>query len=320
VIMLTTKGGIEAKVTGFEAGADDYLVKPVDTAELLVRLKVLLRRAQSARYTVTRTGQLIAVFSLRGGVGVTSLAVNLAITLAGLWNTDVPLLDLALTMGQVALMFNTRPKTGIQHLAQREQAELDDAAVESSLYHHPTGVCILPAPMNPEDAETVSGTHVNSILPILKDRYPHLVADLASDLQEVTLTALDHADRVLLVLAPELASVRAAAGALAIFASLGCPDEKIELVLNWTFQRHGLPQKNIEAALHRRMDLVIPFAPDLFISSLNQGVPLVIGHPDSEITAQIEDFAFRLTRPERLPGPGEAMTPMLARVRERLDV
>nr|HID14216.1 response regulator [Anaerolineae bacterium] len=81
VMMLTTKGGIEAKVAGFEAGADDYLVKPVDTAELLVRLKVLLRRARGAEYAVTRTGQLFAVFSLRGGVGVTSLAVNLAVTL-----------------------------------------------------------------------------------------------------------------------------------------------------------------------------------------------------------------------------------------------
>lgn len=320
VVMLTTKGGIEAKVTGFEAGADDYLVKPVDTAELLVRLKVLLRRAQRAEYAVTRTGRLIAVFSLRGGVGVTSLAVNLAVTLTGLWNTDVPLLDLALTMGQVALMFNIKPKTSIQDLAQRESAELDDTMVESSLYHHPTGVCILPAPVHPEGAETVSSMHVNSVLPLLKDRYPHLVADLASDLQEVTLTGLDHADQILLVLAPELASVRAAVGALDIFSSLGYPDEKTKLVLNWTFQRRGLSQKNIEAALHRPMDLVIPFAPDPFVSSLNQGIPLVIGYPDSEIAAQIEDLAFCLTRPERLPGPGEKMTPMLARVRERLGV
>jgi pilus assembly protein CpaE len=320
VIMLTTKGGIEAKVAGFEAGADDYLIKPVDTTELLVRLKVMLRRVQQADYAVTRTGQLISVFSLRGGVGVTSLAVNLAVTLAGLWNTDVPLLDLALTMGQVALMFNTKPKAGIQDLAQREQAELDDAAVESALYRHPTGVRILPAPMHPEDAETISSTHVNSILPVVRDHYPHVVADLASDFQEVTLTALDHADRVLLVLAPELASVRAAVAALDTFTSLGYPEEKVKLVLNWTFQRRGLAQKNIEAALHRPMDLVIPFAPDEFIASLNQGVPLVIGHPDSGVTSLIEDFAFRLSRPKQLPGPGEQMTPMLTRVRERLGV
>jgi pilus assembly protein CpaE len=134
------------------------------------------------------------------------------------------------------------------------------------------------------------------------------------------LIALDHADRVLLVLAPELASVRAAVAALDTFTSLGYPEEKVKLVLNWTFQRRGLAQKNIEAALHRPMDLVIPFAPDEFIASLNQGVPLVIGHPDSGVTSLIEDFAFRLSRPKQLPGPGEQMTPMLARVRERLGV
>jgi pilus assembly protein CpaE len=320
VIMVTSRGGIEAKVAGFEAGADDYLVKPVDAAELFARLKVLLRRAQRAEYAVTRTGELIAVFSLRGGVGVTALAANLAVTLSGLWSGDVPLIDLALTMGQVALTFNIKPTVGIQDLAQREPGALDDDAVESCLYRHPTGVRILSAPMSPEGAEMVSSTHVNVILPLLKDHYPYLVADLASDFQEVTLTALDHADQIVLVLAPELASVRAAAGALNVFASLGYPNEKIKLVLNWTFRRHGLRQKNIEAAMHRPIDLELPFAPDVFIPSLNRGVPLVVGHLDSEITAQIEEFAFRLTRPERLPGPGEEMTPMLARVRERLGV
>jgi len=320
VVMLTTKGGIEAKVAGFEAGADDYLVKPVNTTELLVRLKVLLRRAQGARYAVTRTGQLLAVFSLRGGVGVTSLAVNLAVTLTGLWNKDVPLLDMALTMGQVALLFNVKAKTGICDLAERELDEMDNDLVESALYHHPTGVRILSAPMHPEDAESVSDAHVNTLLPILKDGYPYLVADLPSDLQAITLTVLDHADYILLVLAPELASVRAAAAALNVFASLGYSNEKIKLILNWTFKRHGLPQKNIETALGQTLDVVIPFAPDLFVSAINQGIPLVASHPDSGITTRIEDFAFRLTRPEQLPGEGESMTPMLARVRRRLGV
>lgn len=320
VVMLTTRGGIEAKVAGFEAGADDYLVKPVDTTELLVRLKVLLRKAQGAKYAVTRTGQLLAVFSLRGGVGVTSLAVNLAVTLTGLWNKDVPLLDMALTMGQVALLFNVKAKSSICDLAERELGELDDELVESALYRHPTGVRILSAPMHPEDAESVSDAHVNTILPILKDGHPYLVADLPSDLQAITLTVLDHADYILLVLAPELTSVRAAAAALNVFASLGYSDEKIKLILNWTFKRHGLPQKNIEAALGRTMDVVIPFAPDLFVSAINQGIPLVASHPDSGIATRLEDFAFRLTRPEQLPGAGESMTPMLARVRRRLGV
>jgi pilus assembly protein CpaE len=320
VIMLTTRGGIEAKVAGFEAGADDYLVKPVDTAELFARLKVLLRRAQGAEYALSHTGQFIAVFSLRGGVGATSLAVNLAVALAGLWGNDVPLLDLVLTMGQVALMFNTKPKSGIQDLAQREPAALDEEIVEQSMIRHPTGVHIMSAPTKPEQAEMISGGHVNVLLPILKDRYPHLVADLASDFQETTLTALDHADHILLVLAPEIASISAAAGALGVFSSLGYSHDKVKLVLNWTFRRHGLSQKKIESALSRSIDASIPFAPEIFVSSLNRGVPIIVGHPNSEVTAQIEDLAFALTRPEQLPGPGEDMTPMLGWVRERLGV
>ncbi len=319
VIMLTSKKGIEEKVAGFEAGADDYLVKPVEIAELLARLKVLLLRVRKMEQAVTSTGQLFSVFSLRGGVGATSLAVNLAIALRELHDTPVALVDLALPLGQVSLMFNAKPQTDFRDLAERKPDDLDSELVKRAMYRHPSGLHVMPAPIRPEDAETISGTDVNSILPILKDFYAYVVVDLASNLQEITLTALDNSEQILLIMAPDLASIRAVAGALSIFSSLGYPTQKTKLVLNCLFERHGVPQKNIESALQCSIDFVIPFAPDVFVSSLNRGAPVVLRYSGSEAATQIKTLAQQLTQPTEST-PDEEPRPVLARVRERLGV
>jgi pilus assembly protein CpaE len=107
IMMLTAQESVEEKVRGFEAGADDYLTKPFQPPELQARVKVLLRRALTTGAGAAQlAGKIIAAFSLRGGVGVSSLAANLAIGLAQLWNCPTVLVDLSLMAGYSALMLN----------------------------------------------------------------------------------------------------------------------------------------------------------------------------------------------------------------------
>ena len=113
IILLTSRGGIKEKRMGFGAGADDYRIKPADPVELKLRTVALLARSKAwpaegqAQHLV---GRLIAVFSLRGGAGVISLAINLAVTLARMWQVEVPLVDLDLESGLGALMLNLKPR------------------------------------------------------------------------------------------------------------------------------------------------------------------------------------------------------------------
>src|ERR1044071_1369624 len=109
ILILTAQSGLEDKLKAFEAGADDHLTKPFEGAELMVRVSALLRRAQASRApreATVREGRLIAVHSLRGGTGNSTLAVNLGIGLASLWPQSTMLLDLTMTSGQIALMLN----------------------------------------------------------------------------------------------------------------------------------------------------------------------------------------------------------------------
>ena len=111
VIMLTSRSLIEEKVRGFEAGADDYLVKPFDPTELDLRIKALLARVRAAMRSTEELpseGRVISIFSLRGGVGKSTLATNLAVSLAHLWNIEIALVDVALEADQIAMMFNLR--------------------------------------------------------------------------------------------------------------------------------------------------------------------------------------------------------------------
>ena len=114
ILMLTAQSGLQDKLKAFEAGADDHLTKPFEPEELAARVNVLLRRAEAARTAaalvpaqIREDARMIVVHSLRGGTGSSSLAVNLALGLRGLWKGSTNLIDLTMMAGQVALMLNT---------------------------------------------------------------------------------------------------------------------------------------------------------------------------------------------------------------------
>src|SRR5688572_27038132 len=130
ILVLTAQSGLQDKLKSFEAGADDHLTKPFEAAELVARVTSLLRRAELAKSsraeaTVEENAFTIAVHSLRGGTGCSSLAVNLGVGLAELWKKPTVLLDLTMTAGQVALMLNMPLRRTWTDIARFSAAELD---------------------------------------------------------------------------------------------------------------------------------------------------------------------------------------------------
>ncbi|HEY58699.1 MAG TPA: response regulator [Anaerolineae bacterium] len=246
ILMLTTQDSLEAKVKGFQAGVDDYLTKPFEPTELQMRVQVLLRRARSAAAPVEEIpGKIIAVFSLRGGAGVSTIATNLAMALAQLWGLPAALVDLALVAGQSALMLNLSLHHTWKDLAEKPTEEIDGEMAMQVLLPHASGVHVLASPPLPHQAELVTAEHVKQVLDLLQRRFHYVVLDLPHDFSETTLAGLDTATDILLVLPPDLGSVRATAAALEAFQALGYAEEQIHLVQNWVFKRPGLPRKEM---------------------------------------------------------------------------
>lgn len=301
IIMVTAKSDISEKVAGYEAGADDYMTKPFDPTELELRVRALIARSKAqhvAAEEAAPSGKIISVFSPRGGSGTTSIAVNLAVALAQLYEKEVPLVDLALEAGSASLMLDLIPRATLANLAKEDFAVLDEGVLKEYTERHSSGVRLLAAPASPVLAELVTPKVVQAVLPLLQRTFPHTVIDMAHQLNELNLAAFDVSDQIIVVLTPDILSLKSTTTVLETFRSLSYPAERVVLVLNWVFPRHGLPQKEMEAALGQPISLTLPHAPDGTVSAINEGVPLVIGQPTSTWGHGIERLAYQISAPE----------------------
>jgi pilus assembly protein CpaE len=296
IILLTAKGDLAERLAGFEAGADDYMTKPINAVELGQRVEALLSRKRAVADCPEAT--IITVFSLRGGVGTTSMAINLSIALAHLWDIRVLLADMALKNGHCAMMLNLTPTRSLADLAKQKHPTFEPEAIEPLLLNHESGMQLLPAPASPAEAELITPAVIDRLWPYFCATYPFVVIDAGSELNEVTLAILSRSHTVLLMLAPELGSLKAGTDALQILNRLNLETTQVLPVINWTFSHDGLPQKSIEVALGRPAVGVIPYARTAFTRAINTGRPLLTTDPTAQASLAIASLAYDLSADE----------------------
>ncbi len=155
IVFVTGQGDLKDKLKAFEMGADDYLVKPFQPEELAARLGILLRRSQAMKSSGQlevdhkKTATIIAVHSLRGGVGTSTFSVNLALAFQQLWQKSTVLVDGVLVAGQVALMLNSNPSITWADFAGLKASYIDDEVTSKLVQTHPSGVHFVASPITP---------------------------------------------------------------------------------------------------------------------------------------------------------------------------
>src|SRR6185369_4157501 len=155
VIVITSKDELSEKLKAFELGADDYLVKPFQPEELVARMGILARRGKAMKLvrdmqTVNkRASTMITVHSLRGGVGCSSIVVNMGLAFHKLWGQQTLLIDGVLTAGQVALMLDAKPTATWENLVGVEIENIDDVVVAEMMCSHKSGIRYIASPRYP---------------------------------------------------------------------------------------------------------------------------------------------------------------------------
>ncbi len=297
ILILCSSDQVADKIAGFEAGADDYVTKPFQPQELIYRIKILMGRRQRRTEPKARArGRVIALFGTKGGVGRTTIGVNLAVALQRRSRKRTVLFDADFFFGDVALHLGVPPAHTILDLIGRMD-ELDAELLDQVLVPHPSGVRVLLSPRNPEDVETILPDHVTRLLDFLVCHYDFVVVDCQAIYDERTLTILEKADAIMLIIKPEVGCVKNMAVFSELAVKLGLSfDKKIHIVLNRSGSKSGIGSKEIERIFRRQIAFHIASGGNSVVVSINRGVPLMIEQPNHPFSLQVIQIADHLIR------------------------
>jgi pilus assembly protein CpaE len=296
VIMLSARDTVADKIEGLEAGVDTYLAKPTDPAEIVARVAALLGQTSPAQggTGLRARGRLLAVFGSKGGVGTTFVAVNLAIALRQTTGKAVALVDAKMQFGDVAATLNLAVAhtllTCIPH-----QDSLDEELMNSVLVTHTSGIRVLAADPQPDANASLAPALVRQLLAKLQELFDYVVVDAASVLDDRTTAILDLAETIVLLITPQLSSLRNARLLLGTQQFSARSRQELLTTLNQYLERGGIELTDMERALNVQVAARIPSDAPLVLYSLNQGLPLVLSHPKSAVARSLFELARTLT-------------------------
>lgn len=271
-------------------GARDFIRLPISEEDLAT---VFERTTQfsidNADTEHNKRGRAIAVFSSKGGCGCSLIATNLAM----LQNSSTALVDLNLQSGDLELLLGVKPKFSLADVVENRD-RLDDALLTSYLTPRSKNVSLLAAPIKAESAEDIEPRHIYEVMELLRQRFDFVIIDTPHSFDAVTISALDHADQILMVLTLEIHAIRSTRRALEIFDRLGYPRKKIRLVVNRWTKNNELDQKQVESFLGERVVGFVQSDYRAAVNSINLGQPLVESAPASRVTADLRAIAAKL--------------------------
>ncbi|MET0772038.1 MAG: response regulator [Candidatus Limnocylindrales bacterium] len=325
VVMMSVQGEADYLRRSMLAGAREFLVKPFSADELCGAIRgvysrerekigrmVVAQPQQTSAVTLPverEAGRVITLFSPKGGVGRTTLAVNLAVAIAADQGRSVALMDASFQFGDVGVLLNLNPRNkSIVDVLGEGGSEPEH--VDSALISHSTGIRVLLAPPSPEMAELVTTEHIRRVVDRLRMTHDVVIVDTAPVFQDSTLALLDMSDTVLGVLTLEITNIKNIRLFLEVADQLGYGSDKVRLVLNRSDSAYGIRIADVENSIGRKVDHTIISDGRTVVYALNRGVPFMWSNKQAQVSQDILAIARAVAgdaavvaTPERAPAP-----------------
>jgi pilus assembly protein CpaE len=286
VVLFATAPPVSADfvIRVIRAGAVEFLTRPVERAHVLAALdKIARRRGSTSR---GRSGKITSVFAAKGGLGVTTMATNLAVCLATANKAGgVLLIDLDSRQSDVSTFLNLRPTYSVLD-AFENIGRMDESFLRGLLSKHSSGVWVLPGPSRMERIQ-LGAEPVRIGLDIMRSYFDHLVLDLRHDLDPGSVTALEVSDTILFLTGLDVAAVRAGRAALAAFRSLGINMQKVKVVVMREDTGEEVKAKHVKEALDAPVFWKIPNDYVSVVAAINTGDPVVMAAPRSKVARSV---------------------------------
>jgi pilus assembly protein CpaE len=307
VVMMSVQGEADYLRRSMLAGAREFLVKPFSSDELTASIRQVSARERDKQSRIaaapvavgsaaasgprsTESGEpgiIVAVFSPKGGVGRTTVAVNLAVAAASELGRKVVVMDGSFQFGDVGVLLNLNPKSKsiADLIPELEVGSLD--SLDTFLISHTTGVNVLLAPPSPETAEMITAAGVKTVLDRLRADHDLVVVDCTSYFNDTTLAILDSADVILTMLSLEITSIKNMRLFLEVAEQLGYESGKVRLVLNRADSALGIRVADVEHSIGRKVDETIVSDGRSVVYALNRGVPFFLSNREAQVSQDI---------------------------------
>ena len=277
------------------AGVRDYLTRPLDAETLREAIYSALEQEErrqlrrSGHYTPSVRGTVVTVTGAKGGVGKSVVAINLALALRRVTGRSVALVDADTHFGDVATMLNLPVEHPVTRSISMVQ-QLDRASIVERTVAHPSGVRVLPSPSEPEEWRNVRPDDVERFITLLAEAFDFVVIDTPDVFDPVVEQCVLGATLTLLVTSLDMSSISDSKSALRILRRWDCPPEKVRLTVNFTRQRDGLSESDVEQALNWPVFWSVPY--DRRVPNAAQlGESLVMNEPKAAFTKTINGLA-----------------------------
>ena len=316
VLAINSSDDVEDRIRLLEAGADDVMIRPVDERELDARVEALDLRHRRSRElrpstlvaSTRRPGhRLIVVYSPKGGVGTTTVSVNLALAIAAREPDSVALVDLTHMGGHVATNLDLRPKLTIADLVRDSQGMISPDILKSTyLTRHERGVYVLAGSPSPSTTALMPGDEAVRILEAVLGAFATVVVDLGSHLDDRVTASLDAADDVVIVVTPDFPALKAVHSFFEYMGETNSKATEPTVVVNEMYALQTLTPGDIDNALGRHVAVRLPYDPLLYLRAANQGTPVFASAPTSQPARRYDQLAAVLLGED---APGSAAEP-----------